>query len=87
MYYVLKRPGKGGRRDRIQCAYFGFDDEQKANRFAAYVKKHFDTHAVSREAQRLTECSFEVKVSEFPGLMQLVYQCVAKAQEISHAAA
>jgi hypothetical protein len=87
MYYVLKRPGKGGRKDRIQCAYFGFDDEQQADKFAAYVKQHCKTHAVSREAQRLIECSFEVKVSEFDGLMQLVEQCAAKAQEVSYAAA
>jgi hypothetical protein len=87
MYRVLKRPGKGGRRDRIQCAYFGFDTEEQAIKFAGYVQRNFKTRVIPRESERLTECAYEVKVWEFDHLIRLVYQCVTKAQEASHAAA
>ncbi len=79
MYRALKRPGKGGRKDRIQCAYFGFDSEQQANQFVTYLKQQYgEVRAGVRESDRLPECAFEVKVWEFPQLLELIHRCAAK---------
>jgi len=82
MYRALKRPGKGGRRDRIQCAYFGFDSEEKANEFVRFLREKFgEIRAGVRESDRLSECAFEVKVSEFDHLLTIVLQCAKQQQE------
>jgi hypothetical protein len=79
MYRALKRPGKGGRRDRIQCAYFGFESEDKAKAFIASVNQKFPgLYPQLREPERLSEVAFEVKLREFPGLLALVLKCAAK---------
>lgn len=81
MYRALKRPGKGGRKDRIQCAYFGFESEQQANQFVGYLKQKYGEIRVGvRESDRLPAYAFEVKVWEFSELMAVVYQCAEKAQ-------
>lgn len=79
-YRALKRPGKGGRKDRIQCGYFGFESEAEANTFANYLRSAYpNVRAVVREGDRLPECGWEVKVWEFAQLLQVVQQCAAKA--------
>lgn len=81
MYRALKRPGKDGRKDRIQCAYFGFDTEQQAKDFVSYLKRKYgEVRAGVREGDRLFDCAFEVKVWEFDHLMAVVYQCAEKTQ-------
>lgn len=77
-YRALKKPGRGGRKDRIQCAYFGFDSQAAADRFAHYLKSKFLPFAprmVVRESDRLPECGWEVKVWEFDHLLPLVLEC------------
>ena len=69
MYKALKRPGKGGRKDRLQCAYFGFDTKAKANQFVTWLKRQSDTSRVFvRESICLPESAWEVKVWAFEGL-------------------
>lgn len=81
MYRALKRPGLSGRRDRIQCAYFGFQTKEEASMFAQYVKEKYEAaRVVVRESDRLPECAFEVKVWEFQEIMRLVFKCVEKQQ-------
>lgn len=81
MYKALKRAGRNGRKDRIQCAYFGFDTEAEAQAFADYLKNRFESaRAVVRESDRLPECGWEVKVWEFPALMSVVLRCAEKPQ-------
>jgi hypothetical protein len=89
MYRALKRPGKGGRKDRIQCAYFGFDSESEAKAFIDLLKERYgaDTFPQLREPEPLSECAFEVKVREFPNLLKLVLTCARKAEERNRAAA
>jgi hypothetical protein len=80
MYKALKRPGRGGRKDRIQCAYFGFDTEKKANQFVAGLKRQFgEIRVVVRESDRLPDCTWEVKVWEFNQLMNVVLHCAQVA--------
>jgi len=75
-YKALKRPGKGGRKDRVQCAYFGFDSEESAQAFLAGVLRQFGkVRAVVRESDRLPDAAFEVKIWEFPHIMSLVFHC------------
>jgi hypothetical protein len=82
MYRALKRPGKNDRKDKIQCAYFGFETEQQAKTFVTYLKeKHSSIRTGVREGERLSECAWEVKVWEFDGLLELIHQCARKAQQ------
>jgi hypothetical protein len=70
MYKALKRPGKGGRKDRLQCAYFGFDTKEKATQFVAGLRRQSNANrVVVREGTRLPESAWEVKVWEFEGLL------------------
>jgi hypothetical protein len=83
-YKALKKPGKGGRKDRIQCAYFGFDSQERAEQFARYLKARFLPFAprlVIRESDRLSECAWEVKVWEFPALLEIVMECAVLTQQ------
>jgi hypothetical protein len=81
LYRALKRPGKNGRRDRIQCVYFGFDTEHQAAEFAYKLRaKHSQVRLVVREAERLLEVPYEVKVWEFDHLMHLVFTCAEKTK-------
>ncbi|OLP19835.1 hypothetical protein BST81_03415 [Leptolyngbya sp. 'hensonii'] len=85
MYKALKHPGKNGRRDRIQCAYFGFDSEQSAQEFVTWLRSHYSgIRCLARESDRLPECAFEVKVWEFDGLLALVSICTNR--QVSQAA-
>lgn len=80
MYKALKRPGRGGRKDRIQCAYFGFESEEKANQFVEGLKRQFgEIRVVVRESDRLPESAWEVKVWEFEGLLSLALHCAQVA--------
>ncbi|MBW4474746.1 MAG: hypothetical protein KME45_30860 [Stenomitos rutilans HA7619-LM2] len=80
MYKALKRPGKGGRRDRIQCVYFGFDTEERANQFVAGLKRQFgEIRVVVRARDRLPESAWEVKVWEFEGLLTFALHCAQAA--------
>lgn len=80
MYKALKRPGKGGRKDRLQCAYFGFESEEKANQFVVGLKRQFgEVRAVVRESDRLPQSAWEVKVWEFEGLLSLALHCAQVA--------
>jgi hypothetical protein len=81
MYRALKKPGKGGRKDRIQCAYFGFASEAQAQHFAAYVQAQYKARALPRESDRLSDSPFEVKVWEFDGLLDLALKCHARSQQ------
>jgi hypothetical protein len=81
MYRALKKPGKGGRRDRIQCAYFGFSTQEQAQHFTAYVQEQFKARAMPRESDRLSECAWEVKVWEFDGLLDFALRCYARSQQ------
>lgn len=87
MYRALKRPGKGGRVDRLQCGYFGFDTEEAAISFTGRVQKKHKARVFPREAERLVECAWEVKVWEFDGLLDLVLLCAAKSSGVRHVAA
>lgn len=78
-YRALKRPGKGGRVDRIQCAYFGFNSEEEAVNFASYLREKFQVRAIHRESDRLPESAFEVKVWEFDELLGVVRHCAQAA--------
>ncbi|NJO74181.1 MAG: hypothetical protein HC833_10760 [Leptolyngbyaceae cyanobacterium RM1_406_9] len=93
MYRALKRPGKGGRKDRIQCGYFGFESQEKAQAWAEMIRNRYaemQIRLVVRESDRLPECAFEVKVWEFEGLIPLTLCCAKSektaAEEMSHAA-
>jgi hypothetical protein len=80
MYKALKRPGKGGRKDRLQCAYFGFDTEERANQFVAGLKRQSGaSRIVVRESDRLPESAWEVKVWEFEGLLAFTLHCAQAA--------
>lgn len=91
-YKALKKPGKGGRMDRIQCAYFGFNDEAECQQFTQFLKEKFfpfaprvlireSVHAsASGSSYRLSECPWEVKVWEFPQLLEIVLKCHEQAQ-------
>ena len=82
MYKALKRPGKGGRKDRIQCAYFGFKSEAEANYFLTYLHQQFGpVRAVVRESDRLPDCAWEVKAWEFEHLMKVVLCCANQPQK------
>lgn len=77
-YKALKKPGRGGRKDRIQCAYFGFDSPKAADRFANYLRSKFLPFAprvLIRESDRLPACGWEVKVWEFEHLLAVVLEC------------
>lgn len=87
MYRALKKPGKGGRKDRIQCAYFGFESEAQARHFANYTRQQFKTRAIARESDRLPESGWEVKVWHFEGLIDLALRCHAQSQRQSQKAA
>jgi hypothetical protein len=83
-YKALKKPGKGGRKDRIQCGYFGFDTEAQANFFADYLKQRFipfGPRVHIRESDRLPDSAWEVKVWDFPQLLQLVHECHDKHKQ------
>jgi hypothetical protein len=85
-YQALARPGKGGRRDKIQCAYFGFETQEEAQQFASYMRKGFlpfGPRVLVREPERLTECGWEVKVWEFPHLLEVILKCANKQQQAS----
>ena len=80
MYKALKRPGKGGRKDRLQCAYFGFDTKDMANQFVAGLKRQSDaSRVVVRESDRLPESAWEVKVWAFEGLLAFALHCAQAA--------
>jgi hypothetical protein len=85
MYRALKHPGKGGRKDLIQCAYFGFETEAEAVKFQKYCQSKV-IRAIAREADRLPDCAWEVKVWEFPELLHLVSRCLKRSQEPPQAA-
>lgn len=90
IYRALKRPGREGRKDRIQCAYFGFETVEAAATFRNYLITKHKCRAVVREPERLSEVAWEVKVWEFDGLLLLVRDCVAKSGDVRserHAAA
>ena len=71
------RRTKDGRDRDLVAAYFGFETEFEARRFQQWAEKtwpqgeRFVPLTVVRVAQR-TECGFEVKVSKFPALAELV---------------
>ncbi|MBD2019246.1 hypothetical protein H6F43_03495 [Leptolyngbya sp. FACHB-36] len=80
MYRALKRPGRGGRMDRIQCGYFGFESEEQAQQFVTGIKRQFgEVRAAVRESDRLPNCAWEVKVWEFDGLLPLALQCAERS--------
>ncbi len=88
-YQALSRPGKGGRKDKIQCAYFGFQEEKEAQEFAKFMKRQFlpfGPRLMVREPERLTECGWEVKVWEFPHLLEVILRCASKAEETEETA-
>lgn len=86
MYRALKKPGKGGRKDRIHTAYFGFDSEAEAAQFLAWLTtKHPTAKAMKREPERLA-CSHEIKVWEFDGLHQLILTCATRQTQQKAAA-
>ncbi|MEP0910882.1 hypothetical protein NDI45_08125 [Leptolyngbya sp. GB1-A1] len=82
-YRALKKPGKGGRKDKIQCAYFGFESEELAKRWVERVRYRYGIHvrAIIREGDRLTDCAYEVKVWEFDELVSLVLGCAYQLQK------
>jgi hypothetical protein len=89
-YKALKKPGKGGRMDRIQCAYFGFNTEAECQQFTQFLKDKFFPFAprvLIRESDRLPECPWEVKVWEFPQLLEIVLKCHEQAQRSQQPAA
>ena len=71
------RRTKDGRDHDLVAAYFGFEFDAEARRFQQWVEKswpqgeRFVPLTVVRVAQR-TESRFEVKVSKFPALAELV---------------
>lgn len=78
--YKAFKKQRNGRKDKIQCAYFGFETEEAAMKWLLFVKRRystFDIRATVREGDRL-ECPFEVKVWEFPELMPLVFDCASR---------
>jgi hypothetical protein len=80
MYRALKRPGKGGRKDRLQCAYFGFETEERAHQFVAGLKRRSGViRVVVRGSDRLPESAWEVKVWEFEGLLAFALHCAQAA--------
>jgi hypothetical protein len=87
-YRALKKPGKGGRKDKVQCAYFGFDDEAIARQWVERVRYRYGCHirAVIREGDRLADCTCEVKVWEFDELMHLVLNCAHQLLQQPNAA-
>jgi hypothetical protein len=73
MYRALKRSSSDGRKDTIQCAYFGFEEESKAKKMAAWVRQKYPlSRCVVRESERLEHCLFEVKVFRFPEILDLI---------------
>jgi hypothetical protein len=90
LYRVLKRPGKNGRKDRIQCAYFGFEYEKAAQEFATQMRVHYpQSFPLVREGERL-EYAWEVKIREFETIINvaktLAAREVSKPQDQSIAA-
>lgn len=78
LYRVLKKPGKGGRKDRIQCAYFGFEYEAKAQEFATQMRIHYpQSFPLVREAERL-EYAWEVKIREFETIVNVAKTLAAR---------
>ncbi|MEP0923468.1 hypothetical protein [Leptolyngbya sp. ST-U4] len=83
-YRALKKPGKGGRKDKIQCAYFGFESEEIAAAWLSRIRRKYNTYdirATVREGDRLTSCAYEVKVWEFDALLHLVLNCAHQLQQ------
>lgn len=75
---ALKRPGKGGRRAKVQTAYVGFKSEQSAQRFITRLRELFPTaRALLRPSKRLTT-PHEVKLWEFVGLEEFLLEISKK---------
>lgn len=82
-YKALKKPGKSGRMDRIQCGYFGFSTETECQQFCKFLRDKFFPFAPAmriRESDRLPECPWEVKVQEFPHLLEVILKCAEQIQ-------
>jgi len=83
-YKALKKPGKGGRMDRLQCGYVGFDSEQEAKMFAARLRHKllpFAPFMSVRESDRLVDCAWEIKIGEYEGLLDLILSLASREQE------
>lgn len=59
---LLKRAGKGGRRARTQCAYFGFNDNAAANCLAQELNETYGAFCTVRRSKHLTGWTWELKV-------------------------
>lgn len=83
-YKALKKPGKNGRMDRLQCGYVGFDDKGEALQFAEWLRGKllpFAPLVRVRESDRLPECAWEVKIAEHDGLLDLFLTLAVREQE------
>jgi hypothetical protein len=80
IYRALKRASIDGRKDVIQCAYFGFNEEVKAQKYALWLQQNFsNVRYITRESERLDDCQIEVKVFRFEKILDLIQATAAVA--------
>jgi hypothetical protein len=71
VHYRLKRPGKGGRRERIQAAYVGFNQINAARKLRESIEaKRPGAQTFIRESKRVLDYSWELKIQEYPGILE-----------------
>jgi hypothetical protein len=81
VHYRLKKAGKGGRMERIQTAYIGFNSLEAARKLRYSIEeKRPGAKVIIRESERVTEFSWELKIWEYAGILEDMLQIAASIQ-------
>jgi hypothetical protein len=71
IHYRLKKAGKGGRMERLQTAYIGFNSIEAARKLRYSIEeKRPGAKVIVRESERVLDYSWELKIWEYPGILE-----------------